>query len=73
LGRPPEAEYDLVPEQECFIPCLWVMSQSDPLAALYGDYQSARHGRLELLLFRRGFHPRQRMLEWRSRNPEIAA
>ena len=27
----------------------------------------------ELLLSRRGFHPRQRMLEWRSRNPEIAA
>src|SRR5262249_44366078 len=28
---------------------------------------------LELLLFRRGSHPRQHMLEWRSRDPEIAA
>src|ERR1700752_510326 len=38
-----------------------------------GYYQSARHGRLELLLSRRGFHPRQHMLEWRSRDPEITA
>ena len=28
---------------------------------------------MELLLFRRGSHPRQHMLEWRSRDPEIAA
>jgi hypothetical protein len=35
--------------------------------------QSAQYDRLELLLFRSGSHPRQHMLEWRSRDPEIAA
>ena len=34
--------------------------------------EPAGRGRLELLLFRRGSHPRQHMLEWRSRDPEIA-
>ena len=37
------------------------------------DHQSARHGRSDLLSSGRGFHPRQRILEWHGRDPEIAA